>query len=288
MIAAMLLAAAAAIAPGNWTRVADAPSHRQSGAMAPLGDGRVAYLGGSYASAAGNAPFSSAVAYDAKSDSWASLPDMQLPRDAPGACTLGGSLFAFGGAIAFPTPPSSQMTITNSVESLDLYSSSPTWAWAWAAPLPSNRTSPSVTALADGTKCVIAGGFSGVPVAGGAPTPGYLDDAYLFDGKSYSALPQLPFGRSNMGIAATSTGVSSRRLTSSRALRHASTFSASAVVRLLGFMRFLSPEVAAARTASRSPYSPSSLAAFLGPTPGTPGTLSLASPISASLSATCR
>ena len=44
----MLLAAAAAIAPGNWTRVADAPSHRQSGAMAPLGGGRVAYLGGSH------------------------------------------------------------------------------------------------------------------------------------------------------------------------------------------------------------------------------------------------
>ena len=175
--------------------------------MAPLGGGRVAYLGGSFASATGNAPFSSAVAYDAKSDSWAQLPDMQLPRDAPGACTLGGSLFAFGGAIAFPTPPSSQMTITNSVESLDLFSSSPTWAWGWAAPLPSNRTSPSVTALVDGSKCVIAGGFSGVPVAGGAPTPGYLDDAYLFDGTSYSALPQLPFGRSNMGIAATSAGV---------------------------------------------------------------------------------
>ena len=35
----------------------------------------------------------------------------------------------------------------------------------------------------------------------------YLDDAYLFDGKSYSALPRMPFGRSNMGIAATSAGV---------------------------------------------------------------------------------
>ena len=128
---ALLAAAAnplarAAIAPGNWTRVADAPSHRQSGAMAPLGDGRVAYLGGSYAGPTGNAPFSSAVAYDAKSDSWAALPDMQLPRDAPGACVLGGHLYAFGGAIAFPVPPSSQMTITNSVESLDLFSSSPT------------------------------------------------------------------------------------------------------------------------------------------------------------------
>ena len=135
----MLLAAS--VAPGNWTRVADAPSHRQSGAMAPLGDGRVAYLGGSFASATGTA------------------------------------------------------------EVLDLFSSSPTWAWGWAAPLPSNRTSPSVTALADGSKCVIAGGFSN---AGGFS---YLDDAYLFDGKSYSALPQLPFGRSNMGIATTSAGV---------------------------------------------------------------------------------
>ena len=138
-----------------------------------------------------------------------SLPDMTQPRDMPGTCVITGAtgsktLYAFGGAIAFPTPPNTTMTITDTVEMLAFGSDGqPANAWKPAKSLPSARTSPSVTSLADGSGCIIAAGFS----VGGPYGFQYLSDAYLFDGSAYKQLPDLAYGRSNMGIAAAGDGV---------------------------------------------------------------------------------
>lgn len=201
---------------------AHAPSGRISGAMATLPKGRVAYVGGAWhGKAAGegshalaqasngfrhptngpSVPLSTCVIYDAASDSWSTLPDMSKPRESPGSCAIGETLYVFGGTIAFATPGSSTSTYTASVEALDL--SSPAPRWVSAPPLPSKRTSPSVTALADGSGCIIAGGFD----ASSTASFGYLKEALLFNGSHYTKLPDLRYGRSNMGIAAAHPGV---------------------------------------------------------------------------------
>ncbi len=72
------------------------------------------------------------------------------------------------------------------------------------------------------------------------------------------------------------SGASSRRVTSWRDSR---AFAACAIRLSRRFEGFIAG--AALSTDSRSPYSWISCAAFFGPMPGTPGTLSMASPISA-------
>ena len=72
------------------------------------------------------------------------------------------------------------------------------------------------------------------------------------------------------------TGTSSFSRTSSREIRALSAFSMIDSRRL-----FCLISAARARTVSRSPYSSRSCAAVLGPIPGTPGTLSTESPVSA-------
>ena len=183
---------------GTWTQVASMPSKRMEGAMASIGDGRVAYVGGSFESK-DNRPFASAVLYTSSTNTWMSLPDMSYPRDAPGLCVIGKRLYAFGGAIKFSVPPSMVTTYTDTVEYLDVDTAS---AWHPAPSLPFNVTSPSVATISDGSGCVIAGGFTGMP-----SDFEYRHDVHFFDGKKYTPLPRMPFGRSNMGIAATRAGV---------------------------------------------------------------------------------
>ena len=88
------------------------------------------------------------------------------------------------------------------------------------------------------------------------------------------------FGLSGSQATSRSTGVgsgaSARSFTSSREIRAFSACSISASRRLEGFIAG-----AAASTVSRSPNSLMSWAAPFGPMPGTPGTLSTESPISA-------
>ena len=208
---------------GTWTPTSDLPNTKMSASMASFGDGRVAYLGGSSvnalshsyvpghqkAASVGGGPFKSGFLFDSRTKAWTSLPDMTQPRDMPGTCVITGAtgsktLYAFGGAIAFPTPPNTTMTITDTVEMLAFGSDGqPANAWKPAKSLPSARTSPSVTSLADGSGCIIAAGFS----VGGPYGFQYLSDAYLFDGSAYKQLPDLAYGRSNMGIAAAGDGV---------------------------------------------------------------------------------
>lgn len=188
---------------GTWTPVADMPSRRMDASMTSLRDGRVAIVGGG-GSATG--PTRSADLFDADANKWTALPDMMLPRDSPGSCVLDSdgakTLYAFGGTIAYPTPPSTLMNVTGSVEALTLGGHAEAKAWQHAASLPSPRTSPSVASLSSGRACVVAAGFD-------ASQSGfeYLQDAYLFDGSSYTKLPDLPFGRSNMAIVAAAGGV---------------------------------------------------------------------------------
>jgi hypothetical protein len=205
--------------PGVWKPAADSPTKRMEGSMASLQDERIAYVGGTYmGSAAGRAvydparksalggqPFSSGAVYDPAKNSWAVIPDMLTPRDAPGTCVMsspGGSmnLYAFGGTVAYPTSNTTVANITSSVESIVIGPSGQTWSFQPS--LPSARTSPSVTRLGDSSGCVVAGGFS-------SNTTGfeYLTDAYLFDGTLYSRLPDLPYGRSNAAIVAANNGV---------------------------------------------------------------------------------
>jgi hypothetical protein len=213
LLSALPMRAALGEWSGEWTAVASMPTPRMEAAMASLGDGRIAYVGGSFMSDKGHGdrsgspnrenakskPFSSAVLYDSSKDAWTALPEMTHPRDAPGLCVIGKRLYAFGGAIRFSSPPSMVTTYTNTAEYLDIDSAT---AWRAAPSLPFNVTSPSVTALADGSSCVLAGGFTGDP-----SDFQYRHDALHFDGKKYTPLPKMPFGRSNMGIAATRAGV---------------------------------------------------------------------------------
>jgi hypothetical protein len=207
-------------AGGAWTPAADMAAKRMEASMASVGDGRVAYVGGAQMGGsvssmrnaqwrssppANSAPLKSAAMFDAASNVWSALPDMSSPRDSPGSCVISSNgkktLYVFGGTTAYPTPPHTQMNVTISAEMLVLDGSS---SWQSAPPLPSARTSPSVTSLKDGSGCIIACGFVDDPATGSF---GYLQDSYLFDGASYKQLPDVPFKRSNMGIAATSDGV---------------------------------------------------------------------------------
>ena len=193
---------------GAWTPVARMPMKREEGAMTLVGE-RVAYLGGSSFGHSRNsrafgeawtlqtesAPFRSAILYDPAVDSWTSLPDMQLPRSAPGACAIGETLYVFGGRSKGPLN-------TNSVEFIQLDGANPRWLPGPSLPGP-NRTSPGAVALPDGSGCVIAGGFASTSMSNWS----YQKDAWFFDGNKYTRLPDMHFRRSNMGLVGTPSGV---------------------------------------------------------------------------------
>ena len=99
--------------------------------------------------------------------------------------------------------------------------------------------------------------------------------------KSLAAQPAAQLGALRLAhgqrcSTGTGSGASSRSVTSSREMRAFSACSISMSRRLDGFIAG-----AAASTVSRSPNSSISCAALFGPMPGTPGTLSIESPISA-------
>lgn len=231
----------------TWTPTADLPDKRMEGNMASLHDGRVAYIGGSQIGRP--QPLDTAVLFDGATETWSALPKMTKTRDSPGVCAIskGGvsKLYVFGGAVKYPPPGQSSFKVSASVESLT-FDPAPATEWVAETPLPSSRTSPAVTALADGSGCIIAGGFSPASSAsmiaapwsprsmnsrkgeGGAAarrgTIGdenfmYLHDAWLFDGLNYTRLPDMPCkssgpsapcancGLSNMGVAATKSGI---------------------------------------------------------------------------------
>lgn len=213
----MLLAASslfALSAPSSWTAVADMPFKRMSATMANIGDGRTAYVGGTYfgsepsvaadrGHSLGKPPFASGVVFDSAKGEWNAIPDMLEPRDSPGSCVLsteGGStaLAVFGGTTSVST--SGVMNITDSTEVIQI-GPGPS-AWQYGPKLPTSRTAPSVTTLGGGEQCVVAGGFHGDSVSFQ-----YLTDAYLFDGVEYTKLPDMPYGRSNMAIAAANNGI---------------------------------------------------------------------------------
>ena len=209
--------------------------------MAPLGDGRVAFTGGSFMGA--KQPLSSVSIYDSKAGGkWSSLPDMLLPRDAPGTCVITrdgvSKLYAFGGVIGFPPPGTGSLNTSATVESFKLDANAT--KWEFEPSLPVSLTSPSVIALADGSGCIIAGGFHSqiadaklttwdarsASAAGGqvnqvtAPSSfAYSNKVWHFDGHNYTSLPSMPCaqrsagsplaecGLSNMGVALANNGV---------------------------------------------------------------------------------
>ena len=69
--------------------------------MAALGDGVVAYVGGTWADKDAQ-PHATAALY--KDGAWTALPNMTTPRDSPGACAIDGTLYAFGGTTAYRVP----------------------------------------------------------------------------------------------------------------------------------------------------------------------------------------
>lgn len=210
MISALAMSAAVFTSQSTltWSRVANLPFSRMEGSLTSVGDNQAVYLGGS-TRAAGNddpaTPVASAALYSSSGNRWSALPDMKYPRDSPGSCTIGGTVYAFGGTVKFPTPGQqpAQATETATAEAIDVAASGVNAnAWRSAPSLPSPRTSPSATSLPNGTGCIIAAGFEAT-----SGSYRYLNDAYLFDGKTYKPLPSLPYSRSNMGIVATGDGV---------------------------------------------------------------------------------
>ena len=132
---------------------------------------------------------------------------------------------------------------------------------------------------------------AGAAVAAGAAAAGSIrafpssPSRWLIERKPISSSQVASLGGSGSAmprsLIGSGSGASSRRMTSWREMRAACACAISASRRLDGFIAG-----AAARMLSRSPYSATRALAFLGPMPGTPGTLSTASPISAWTSTT--
>ena len=183
-----------------------------SAAAAAVGDGAVAFVGGTNIDAAGR--FAGArnqvCLFKPETGAWSLLPNMTA-RQAPAAAAHGGRLYVFGGVQHKPNAshgdpdPTLKLTL---VESIGISGGTKGDAgWRKEKDMPFGpREGQSAVALPSGKGIVLAGGFDSHTDTKGVYHFAYFNTSYYFDGVTYTRLPDMPFQRSNMALVAAQDG----------------------------------------------------------------------------------
>ena len=180
-----------------------------SAAAAAFGDGAVAFAGGTFVDEDGHfVGARNQVSVVRPADlTWTVLPNM-TKRSAPAAAALNGRLYVFGGvqhkvnASRSDPDPTIKLAL---VESIGVTGKSSEAAWREESDMPyGGREGQSAVSLPSGRGIVLAGGFNSGTDDKGVFRFEYFNTSYLFDGKSYTNLPAMPFKRSNMALVASS------------------------------------------------------------------------------------
>ena len=142
--------------------------------------------------------------YNPTSNTWTTLPNMTA-RSAPACAYLSGRLYVFGGvqkkinASHHDPDPTIKLSL---VESIAVTSDGTTTETKWRKEMDlpfGPRESPSTTSLSNNEGIVFAGGFDSGETKGSFNFQ-YYNTSYLFNGKTYTPLPDMPFKRSNFAL----------------------------------------------------------------------------------------
>jgi N-acetylneuraminic acid mutarotase len=171
--------------PGFWTTVAPMPTARERAAAARGHDGVIYVAGGSNGSSFdASSPLKTLEAYDASTDSWKTLPQMNTARDNAAAVTgTDGHIYVIGG---IGTGSSRSL---NSVEAYDPTTST----WATVTPMTTHRDGLGAVLGEDGQIYAI-GGEKGAEVLSTV-------EIYNFATKAWTAGPSMSNPRVNLAAA---------------------------------------------------------------------------------------
>ncbi len=175
-----------ATAAREWKSVSPLPTPRHVVSLVTLPDGSVLALGGEQVPAP---KISDAVErYFPHNDTWITLGRMPMPRDNFGAALYDGRVYCVGGQVGLG------QNITASVDILDVAS----MKWSSGPSIPEARVGVRAVGLSDGVLAV--GGFT-FPFS---PSSYHADTQRLKNGTWRATKTPLPYGRSNMGVTASS------------------------------------------------------------------------------------